>query len=210
MTIIAEVIGEQGGHADPTLLARLAGVNMTEALKVAAAHSGRALDTAALYRSYLKRYLPRLRACAAPTRGFAGLIEALKAAEVPIGIASSSSLAEIDAVVHALRFGPVLAAIASADEVHIRWPSAGARSRPSLPCERRICRPSYHGCPGVLRRAGYSLTGPCKFRSNSVATGFSAIEHLPFESRASTARMLSVYVPEPLIRLYVPLPPVSL
>jgi HAD superfamily hydrolase (TIGR01509 family) len=117
MTIIAEVIGEQGGHADPTLLARLAGVNMTEALKVAAAHSGRALDTAALYRSYLKRYLPRLRACAAPTPGFAGLIEALKAAEVPIGIASSSSLAEIDAVVHALRFGPVLAAIASADEV---------------------------------------------------------------------------------------------
>jgi len=42
MTIIAEIISEHGGHVDPALLARLAGVNLTEVLKVAAAHSGRA------------------------------------------------------------------------------------------------------------------------------------------------------------------------
>jgi hypothetical protein len=59
-------------------------------------------------------------------------------------------------------------------------------------------------------RRGYSLTGPCKLRINWVAAGGSAIEHLPFELRASTARMLSAYVPEPLIRAYVPVPPVSL
>ena len=117
MGIIAEIIGEHGGHADPALLAGLAGVNLAEALKVAAAHSGRDLDVAALYRLYQERYLPRLRACAAPTRGLAELITALRAAALPIGLASSSSLAEIDVVVHALRLGPVLAAAASADEV---------------------------------------------------------------------------------------------
>jgi HAD superfamily hydrolase (TIGR01509 family) len=117
MTTIAEIIGEHGGHADPALLAALTGVNLTEALKVAAAHSGRPLDTAALYRSYQERYLPRLRACAVPAPGLAGLIAALRAAGVPIGLASSSSLAEIDVVVHALRLGPVLGAVASADEV---------------------------------------------------------------------------------------------
>jgi HAD superfamily hydrolase (TIGR01509 family) len=117
MRIIAEIIGEHGGHADPALLADLAGVNLAEVLKVAAAHSGRDLDAAVLYRLYRERYLPRLRACAAPTPGLAGLITALRAAGVPIGLASSSSLAEIDVVVHALRLGPALAAVASADEV---------------------------------------------------------------------------------------------
>jgi len=117
MTIIAEIISEHGGHADPALLADLAGVSLAEALRVAAVRSGRALDTAALYQSYRERYLPRLRACAAPTPGLAGLITALRAADVPIGLASSSSLAEINAVVQALRLGPALAAIASADEV---------------------------------------------------------------------------------------------
>jgi HAD superfamily hydrolase (TIGR01509 family) len=117
MTIIAEIIGEHGGHVDIALLARLAGVNLTEVFEVAAAHSGRALDTAALYRSYQERYLPRLRACAVPTPGLAGLVAALTEAGVPIGLASSSSLAEIDVVVHALRLGPMLAAVASGDEV---------------------------------------------------------------------------------------------
>jgi len=117
MRIIAEIIGEQGGHADPALLAGLAGVNLAEVLKVAASHAGRGLDAAALYRLYQERYLPRLRACAAPTPGLAALITALRGASVPIGLASSSSLAEIDVVIHALRLGPVLAAAASADEV---------------------------------------------------------------------------------------------
>jgi HAD superfamily hydrolase (TIGR01509 family) len=117
MAIIAELIGEHGGHVTPALLAGLAGVNLTEALKVAAAHSGRALDPGALYRSYQERYLPRLRASAAPTPGLLTLVTALNRAGVPIGLASSSSLAEIDVVVHALRIGPMLAAIASADEV---------------------------------------------------------------------------------------------
>jgi HAD superfamily hydrolase (TIGR01509 family) len=117
MTTIAEIIGEHGGQADPALLAALTGINLTEVLRVAAAHSGRALDTAALYRSYQERYLPRLRACAVPTPGLARLIAALRAADVPIGLASSSSLAEIDVVVHALRLDSVLGAVASADEV---------------------------------------------------------------------------------------------
>lgn len=117
MRVITEIIGEHGGHADPALLAGLAGVSLAEALRVAAAHSGRALDSAALYRSYRERYLPRLRACAAPTPGLARLMTALRAADVPIGLASSSSLAEIDVVVHALRLGPLLTAIASAEEV---------------------------------------------------------------------------------------------
>lgn len=117
MATIAEIIGEHGGHADPALLARLTGVNLAEVLSAAAAHSGRALDTAALHRSYQERYLPRLRACAVPTPGLAGLVAALRAAGVPIGLASSSSLTEIDVVVRALRLGPVLGAIASADEV---------------------------------------------------------------------------------------------
>jgi len=117
MTIIAEIIGEQGGQADPALLASLAGVSLAEALTAAAARSGRALDTAALHRSYRERYLPRLRACAAPTPGLTRLITALQAADVPIGLASSSSLAEITTVVRALRLGPAFAAMASADEV---------------------------------------------------------------------------------------------
>jgi beta-phosphoglucomutase-like phosphatase (HAD superfamily) len=117
MTVIAEIISEHGGHVDPALLARLAGVNLTEVLEVAAAHSGRVLDAAALSRSYQERYLPRLRACAVPAPGFAGLAAALTEARVPIGLASSSSQAEIDVVVHALRLGPLLAAVASGEEV---------------------------------------------------------------------------------------------
>lgn len=117
MMTVAEVIGEHGGRADPELLATLTGVSLPEAIRVAAAQSGRALDAAALYRSYLERYLPRLRAGAAPTPGLAGLIAALQAAGVPMGLASSSSLAEIEVVVRALRLGLVLRAVASADEV---------------------------------------------------------------------------------------------
>ena len=117
MMTIAEIIGEHGGHADPALLAELTGVSLADAIKVAAAHSGRGLDAAALHRSYQQRYLPRLRACAAPTPGLARLITALRTARVPIGLASSSSLTEIGVVVRALRLGPALSAVASADEV---------------------------------------------------------------------------------------------
>jgi len=117
IAVIAEVIAEHGGQVDPALLAGLTGVNLMEVLRVAAAHSGRSLDTQALHRSYQQRYLPRLRACAAATPGLARLIAALVGAGVAIGLASSSSLAEIDVVVHALRLRPVLAAVASADEV---------------------------------------------------------------------------------------------
>jgi HAD superfamily hydrolase (TIGR01509 family) len=117
MAVIAEIIGEQGGQVDRALLAGLTGVNLMEVLSVAAAHSGRSLDAQALHHSYQQRYLPRLRACAAATPGLARLITALADAGVAIGLASSSSLAEIEAVVHALQLGPVLAAVASADEV---------------------------------------------------------------------------------------------
>jgi HAD superfamily hydrolase (TIGR01509 family) len=117
MAVIAEVIAEHGGQVDPALLAGLTGVNLMEVLSVTAAHSGCSLDTRALHRSYQQRYLPRLRAGAAATPGLARLIAGLASAGVAIGLASSSSLAEIEVVVHALRLGPVLAAVASADEV---------------------------------------------------------------------------------------------
>jgi HAD superfamily hydrolase (TIGR01509 family) len=117
MAVIAEIIGEQGGQVDAALLAGLAGVNLMEVLRVAAAHSGLSLDAQALHRSYQQRYLPRLRTHAAATPGLARLIADLTGAGVAIGLASSSSLAEIDAVVQALRLGPALAAVASADEV---------------------------------------------------------------------------------------------
>jgi HAD superfamily hydrolase (TIGR01509 family) len=117
MAVIAEVIALHGGQVDPALLAALTGVDLMEVLRVAAAHSGRSLDAGALHRSYRRRYLPRLRACAAATPGLARLIAALAGAGVAIGLASSSSLAEIEVVVDALRLGPVLTAVASADEV---------------------------------------------------------------------------------------------
>jgi HAD superfamily hydrolase (TIGR01509 family) len=117
ITVIAEIITDQGGRVDTALLAGLAGVNLREALQVAAAHSGRSLDPVALYRFYQQRYLPRLRASAVATPGLARLTAALQEAGVAIGLASSSSLAEIDAVVQALGLGHMLAAVASSDEV---------------------------------------------------------------------------------------------
>ncbi len=117
IAVIAEIIGEQGGQVDAGLLAGLVGVNLREVLQVAAAHSGQGLDAQALYHSYRQRYLPRLRAGAVATPGLARLLAALTGAGVAIGLASSSSLAEIDVVVHALGLQPVLAAVASADEV---------------------------------------------------------------------------------------------
>jgi HAD superfamily hydrolase (TIGR01509 family) len=142
MTVITEIIGEHGGHVDPALLAGLTGVNLAEVLRVAAARSGRALDSAALYRSYQERYLPRLRACAMPTPGLARLIAALRAAKVPIGLASSSSLAEIGVVVSALRLDPVLGAVASADEV--------ARPKPAPDVYRLVIKRLGTGPDGVV------------------------------------------------------------
>jgi HAD superfamily hydrolase (TIGR01509 family) len=117
LATIAELIRERGGHADPALLAELAGVSLSEALSAAAASSGRALDAAELHRSYQERYLARLRSAAAPTPGLAGLVAALLERGVPMGLASSSDLAEIDVVIRALGLGPALAAVASAEEV---------------------------------------------------------------------------------------------
>jgi HAD superfamily hydrolase (TIGR01509 family) len=117
MAVIAEIIGEQGGQVDAGLLAGLAGVNLRKVLQVAAEHSGQCLDAHALYRSYQQRYLPQLRAGAVATPGLARLLAALTGAGIAIGLASSSSLAEIGVVVHALGLRPVLAAVASADEV---------------------------------------------------------------------------------------------
>jgi HAD superfamily hydrolase (TIGR01509 family) len=142
MMTIAEIIGEHGGHADPALLAGLTGVSLAEAIEVAAAHSGRVLDPAVLHRSYQERYLPRLRARAVPTPGLGRLITALRAAQVPIGLASSSSLTEIDVVVRALRLGPALSAVASAEEV--------ARPKPAPDVYRLAIRRLGTGPDGVV------------------------------------------------------------
>jgi HAD superfamily hydrolase (TIGR01509 family) len=117
MATITEIIGERGGRVDPGLLGELTGVSLGAALGIAAERSGRLIDAADLRSAYEQRYLPRLRAAAAPTPGLPGLVTALRAAGIPLALASSSSLAEIDAVVTALRLGPALRAIASGEEV---------------------------------------------------------------------------------------------
>jgi HAD superfamily hydrolase (TIGR01509 family) len=114
---IAQVVTDRGGAADPALFAGLIGLSLDESLRIAAERSGRDLDPGELRRSYDELYLPRLRATATPTAGLAELIRGLSAARVPMALASSSRLAEIEAVVAALRLGPVLAAIASGEEV---------------------------------------------------------------------------------------------
>ena len=114
---IAQVVTARGGAADPVFFTGLVGLSLDEALRIAAERSGRDLDPAVLRSAYDELYLPRLRTTATPTAGLHPLIRALSAARVPMALASSSRLAEIQAVVAALRLGPVLAAIASGEEV---------------------------------------------------------------------------------------------
>lgn len=114
---IAAVIAERGGSADPAGYGDLVGRSLDDALRLAARRSGRRFDTGELRRAYDERYLPLLAATAAPTPGLRPLVSALRAAAVPLALASSSRLAEIGAVVRALGLGPDLAAIASGEEV---------------------------------------------------------------------------------------------
>ena len=114
---IAQVVTDRGGAADPAMFTGLIGLSLDEALRIAAERSGRDLDPGSLRGAYDELYLPRLRATAMPTAGLAELIRALSASGVPMALASSSRLAEIGAVVAALRLGPVLSAISSGEEV---------------------------------------------------------------------------------------------
>ncbi len=114
---IAQVVTDRGGAADPALFTGLIGLSLDEALSIAARRSGRDLDPGELRRAYDELYLPRLRATATPTAGLTELIRGLSAARIPMALASSSRLAEIEAVVAALRLGSALAAIASGEEV---------------------------------------------------------------------------------------------
>lgn len=114
---IAQVVIDRGGAADPAMFPELVGLSLDDALGIAARRSGRELDADGLRRAYDDRYLPLLRTTAAPTPGLDALIDALTAAGIPIALASSSRLAEIEAVVQALRLGPFLSAIASGEEV---------------------------------------------------------------------------------------------
>jgi HAD superfamily hydrolase (TIGR01509 family) len=143
-------IAEHGGRADPAMLAELTGVSLAEALSMAAERSGVALDAAHLYRSYEERYLPRLRASAVPTPGLDRLITALRAAGVPLALASSSSLAEIDVVVGALGLRAALSAIASAEEV--------ARPKPA-PAVYRLAIRRLGAGPGAVVAIEDSATG---------------------------------------------------
>jgi HAD superfamily hydrolase (TIGR01509 family) len=114
---IAQVVTDRGGVADPATFTGLIGLSLDEALTIAAERSGRDLDAGVLRGAYDELYLPRLRATATPTPGLSELTGALSVAGVPMALASSSRLAEIEAVVAALRLGPVLSVIASAEEV---------------------------------------------------------------------------------------------
>jgi HAD superfamily hydrolase (TIGR01509 family) len=121
MRTLTDMAAERGMHLEPALLDELTGVSLERVLDILAARfAGRPagdVDPGQLRRDYHERYLPQLRATAAPTPGLARLIAGLAAAGVPMAIASSSTLAEIDAVVSALGLGGVLRGVASGEEV---------------------------------------------------------------------------------------------
>jgi HAD superfamily hydrolase (TIGR01509 family) len=127
MRTITEMAAERGIHLEPALLHELTGVSLERVLEVVGARLGgpagaagpaaSAVDPAALRRDYDARYLPRLRASAAPTAGLEPLIAGLAAADVLMALASSSTLAEIGAVTGALGLGGVLRGVASGEEV---------------------------------------------------------------------------------------------
>ena len=119
---IAEIVDDHGvapdeADADPARLGDLVGRPLDDALTIAAARSGRRDPVEDLRRAYDDRYLPRLRATAEPNPGLPALMAALSAAGIPMALASSSRLIEIDAIVAALGLGDMLAAIASGEEV---------------------------------------------------------------------------------------------
>ena len=117
MRTIAEMAAERGIRLEPALLHELTGVSLDRVMEVVGARLGDGVDPAALRRDYDARYLPRLRASAAPTPGLERLIAGLAAAGVPMALASASTLAEIGAVTGALGLGGVLRGVASGEEV---------------------------------------------------------------------------------------------
>jgi len=117
MRTLTELAAERGTRLEPALLHELTGLSMERVLEVVAARLGDGTDPAALRRDYDARYLPRLRASAAPTPGVERLIAALAAAGVPMAVASASTLAEIGAVTGALGLDGVLRGVASGEEV---------------------------------------------------------------------------------------------
>jgi HAD superfamily hydrolase (TIGR01509 family) len=127
MRTLAAIAAERGVHLEPALLHELTGVSLEEVLRVVAARlaagparltapAADGTDPAQLRRDYDERYLPQLRA-AVPTPGLERLVTGLAAAGVPMAIASSSTLAEIGAVVSVLGLRGVLRGAASGEEV---------------------------------------------------------------------------------------------
>jgi HAD superfamily hydrolase (TIGR01509 family) len=117
MSTIAEMAAERGIQLEPALLHELTGVSLERVMEVVGTRLGDGVDPVALRRDYDARYLPRLRASAAPTPGLERLIAGLAAAGVPMALASASTLAEIGAVTGALGLGGVLRGVASGEEV---------------------------------------------------------------------------------------------
>jgi HAD superfamily hydrolase (TIGR01509 family) len=120
---IAEVVAGRGSAEDPAALGDLIGRTLDDALTIAAARSGSHLPVEDLRQAYDERYLPRLRDTAEPNPGLMELMAALREAKIPMALASSSRLTEINAVVAALRLGDLLAAIASGEEVRHAKPA---------------------------------------------------------------------------------------
>jgi HAD superfamily hydrolase (TIGR01509 family) len=117
MRTLAEMAAERGVHLESALLHELTGVSLERVLEVVGARLADGVDPVALRRDYDARYLPRLRASAAPTPGLERLIAVLAAAGVPMALASSSTLAEIGAVTGVLGLDGVLRGVASGEEV---------------------------------------------------------------------------------------------
>ena len=114
---IAEIVADREAAADVSRFGDLVGRTLDDALTTAAARAGRRVPVDDLRLAYDALYLPRLRASAKANPGLLALTGALSAAGIPMALASSSRLAEIDAIVAALGLGDVLAAIASGEEV---------------------------------------------------------------------------------------------
>jgi HAD superfamily hydrolase (TIGR01509 family) len=123
LATIADVVTARGGLADPAGFGDLVGRSLDDALTLAAMRSGRELAPSDLRRAYDERYLPKLRDTAVPNAGLTELIRELTQARIPIALASSSTLAEIDTVVSALGLRRELAAVASGEEVQRAKPA---------------------------------------------------------------------------------------
>jgi len=122
LRIISEIAADRGLSIEPRTIDEMVGVSLGDVLRNL---TDRLTDDSCakqsilgqLRRDYDERYLPALKVTATPTRGLKRLVRDLQTARIPMAIASSSTLEEIDAVVEKLGLRDAVHSIASAEEV---------------------------------------------------------------------------------------------